>query len=154
MSFILKLKTHWQFWYYTYYTFLSKQQLQYVLFYFHEPFLILSLCPTLNEWALMLHVRSLSIMYCSVKDQVVNTMITDCISGTGHSFTVILRWHNWLIHPHLDIRAHINTHLLGTRSLKWCMHGCTHAHCGLFTLPLSLPQYWNSKADGCHFNQN
>lgn len=46
------------------------------------------LCNTLSEWVLIEHVQSLSVMHCSVKDQVVNTTIGDCISGTGHSFTV------------------------------------------------------------------
>ena len=141
--------------------------------YLQSPLLILSLsvCSTLSEWVLIERVRSLSVMHCSVKDQVVNTMIRDCISGTGRSFTVKLKWHNWLtqhIHPHLDTHTHTHTHThahfhsyythrASAGALEQAQTG-THTVHGLplplFTLPRPLPHCWNSKADGCHFNQN
>lgn len=82
-----------------------------------------------TEWVLVEHVQSLRVMHCSVKDQVVNTMIGDCISGTGLSFTVMLEWHNWLtqhIHPHLD--THFHTNCTHTASVDVREHAQIHTH--------------------------
>lgn len=113
---------------------------------FANPLFILSLfvCPTLSEWVLML--QSLNVMHRSVKDQVVNTTIWDCISGTGLSFTVLLEWHNWCTqhrHPHLD--THTHTWTTHTHTHTWT-HTNTVIHHGLpwtpFRHPHSLLHYW------------